>query len=127
MRVSSIAIFAAFALCVPNGEVLAAKFHPANYDSVRVQLFKLGFQAVKVRHLPRDYYCSEGFCDTYPETIRCTLIGLHYCAMGFFRPSDGRYITITTLGEVEHKLIIMKMADPDDEDMRYIHGRPDEP
>lgn len=104
---------------------LAAGSHGRNYDSMRAGLLKSGYQIVKVRRMATDHYCSEGFCEIYPETLYCSMAGLHYCNMAFYRSSDRKYLVVTTLGEVEHKLTVEKTGKPDDEDMRYIRGRPD--
>ncbi|SRR6266704_1638928 len=121
-------LFAAFAVWALPGAVMGKESHRRNYDTVRRDLIKSGYQVLKVRRLDNDdYYCSEGFCGIYPETLYCSLAGLHYCNMGFYRPADRKYLVVTTLGEVEFKMTVVKIGEPNDEDMRHILGRPGEP
>lgn len=114
---------AVFALVMMQGRANAAE--PRNYDFLRAELVKSGYKSLTIKHQPQDHFCGEGFCKTYPETISCNQGGLHYCGMAFFKPSDGSYLVVDTLGEVEHKLTVVRQRKPDESEMKVIRGQRD--
>lgn len=69
-----------------------------NYPQVRAKLIARGYKPLKFQHGELEYLC-QGICDRYPEMLHCFGTGMGRCSFIFFRPSDGRYRRVVTVGE----------------------------
>ena len=89
--------------------------HGQLYDEARRELRVQGYLPVPVRHAKDSYSCSvSGWCGKYPELMYCAGTGVAPCNFAFRQRGTGKYLVVSTYGEVLPRVAGWRVARPPD-------------